>query len=246
LSCSAHTTLSPIYSALDNPIWHALDSEHALLAEGNEEARRYPPNVMRLAALRKPSPLAYESLAKLIGAGGLTGLLLESPPAPPTGWTLVESFPLTQMILTRPDRVAPSSAVVRLDGKPALKGLVLPGPFFPQTQSLGLLFGILEAGRLLTVVAERLRFSGFSELRVLSAEPDFVERGHSVIALSALAHEVVKRGETPVLHVESANIAAMKVYERLGFRARRTLHLAVLRSRPRHLCPSPSRFAPGQ
>jgi ribosomal protein S18 acetylase RimI-like enzyme len=235
LSCSADTVLAPTHSALDNPIWHALGSGHALLAHGNSEARRYPPAVIRLAALREPSPAAYESLARLVGAGGLTGLILEAPPAPPIGWTLVESFPVMQMILTRPHRLAPSPAVVRLDGGAAFASISHPGHFFPQTAGLGTVLGIIEADRLVAVAAERLRLTGFSELRVVSVEQDdYDERGLSATLLSALAFEIVERGETPVLHVESANNAAIKLYERLGFRARRTLHQAVLRSRPRH------------
>lgn len=37
------------------------------------------------------------------------------------------------------------------------------------------------------------------------------------------------RGETPFLHVSSANEPAVELYERLGFRSRVTLYYVVLR-----------------
>jgi predicted GNAT family acetyltransferase len=39
----------------------------------------------------------------------------------------------------------------------------------------------------------------------------------------------VDRGETPFLHVRYRNVNAIALYERMGFRIRRKLNLAVLR-----------------
>jgi len=42
--------------------------------------------------------------------------------------------------------------------------------------------------------------------------------------------EAFERGEVPFLHVSSLNISAIKLYEKLGFELRKTLH--VLRRQP--------------
>jgi hypothetical protein len=40
---------------LDNPIWHSLSKLHAHFAEGDDLAKRYPPEVTRLAAMGEPT-----------------------------------------------------------------------------------------------------------------------------------------------------------------------------------------------
>lgn len=41
---------------LDRPIWSALETAHASLAEGNALARRYPPSIVPFAASADNSP----------------------------------------------------------------------------------------------------------------------------------------------------------------------------------------------
>ncbi len=49
--------------------------------------------------------------------------------------------------------------------------------------------------------------------------------------LSALTSRIKLRGETPFLHVRTENIAAVRLYEKLGFKVRAQLHLAVIKYR---------------
>ena len=50
---------------LDRPIWSALETAHASLAEGNALARRYPPSIVPFAASADNSPESLEALARL-------------------------------------------------------------------------------------------------------------------------------------------------------------------------------------
>src|SRR5208283_2496955 len=55
---------------LDNPIWNSLSTLHAHFAEGDELAKRYPPEVTLLAAMGEPTIEAYGSLAKTLQRAG--------------------------------------------------------------------------------------------------------------------------------------------------------------------------------
>jgi predicted GNAT family acetyltransferase len=59
--------------------------------------------------------------------------------------------------------------------------------------------------------------------------PTHTGRGYARILMTELMRRIVGRGETPFLHVREGNVHAIQLYERMGFRKRVTLHLAVLR-----------------
>jgi predicted GNAT family acetyltransferase len=48
--------------------------------------------------------------------------------------------------------------------------------------------------------------------------------------ISTVMDEIRQRGKTPFLHSYADNYSALRVYESLGFRQRRTFELAVLRN----------------
>ncbi len=51
---------------LDRPIWSALETAHADLAEGNEKARRYPPSIVPFAASADDAPESLDALEELL------------------------------------------------------------------------------------------------------------------------------------------------------------------------------------
>src|SRR2546425_1738935 len=73
---------------LDNPVWNALSTSHASIAEGNELAKRYPTDVSPLAAVHDQTARSYQSLAQLLGPGGTTELALVAVPEVPVGWSI--------------------------------------------------------------------------------------------------------------------------------------------------------------
>ena len=99
---------------LDNPIWQALTTSQAQFAETFGLARRFPPDIGPLAAFSEPSAAAYDSLAGLTGRGEVVGLVLEERADPPSGWSVVESSPLFQMIHEDGRLSAPPSELIEL------------------------------------------------------------------------------------------------------------------------------------
>ncbi len=111
----------------------------------------------------------------------------------------------------------------------ALTKLTEPGPFLPRTIKLGAYLGVHDAGSLVAMAGERLHLTGFTEISAVCTHPQYRGRGYGNALLSALISRIIKRGETPILHVRTQNVAALRLYEKLGFTVRAQLHLAVIK-----------------
>src|SRR5262245_19224129 len=83
---------------LDRWMWNALSSCHVSFAEGDEFAKRYPPAVTALAAVRDFSPESLRSLARLISPGEMGIFFLDEPPSLSPEWRVLREVPLAQMI----------------------------------------------------------------------------------------------------------------------------------------------------
>lgn len=218
---------------LDNPIWHALSTAHMRFAEGDDRAKRYPPDVTPLAAIRDQSPASYDSLARLLPQGGMAGLFLSSPALLPAGWTVVHDGRLHQMILNNPVRVEESSyedlSSSNIQEMLALTELTNPGPFGKRTAEMGSYIGIRHSGQLIAMAGERLHLSGYTEISAVCTHPGHRGRGYASSLVSTLVRSIIAGNEIPFLHVASDNKSAASVYEKLGFRTRRILHLAIVK-----------------
>ncbi len=73
---------------LDNPIWYALTTEQASLAQGDNLAKRFPTDVAPFAAMGGQSKAEYQELEEIL-AGDAAALFLDTPPALPSDWTMV-------------------------------------------------------------------------------------------------------------------------------------------------------------
>jgi predicted GNAT family acetyltransferase len=226
--------------ALDNPIWNSLTTLHARFAEGSALAKRFPPDVTTLAAMREPTVDAYNSLAQVLKGSG-AALFLDQPPVIPPGWTTLHASQIAQMICEKPQGsagpesqapVAQTLTFADTDEMVALAELTKPGPFGKRTRELGHYLGIRESNCLAAMAGERLHLSGCTEISAVCTHPDFQGRGYAGRLMSILMREIAQRGEIPILHVRRENAGAIHLYEKLGFRTRRLIHFIVLRPTP--------------
>ena len=227
-------------SILDNPIWNALNTEQREVAEGDALARRFPADIGPLSGLIAPSVAAYEDLRGLVEVGGTCALFLESEPEIGPGWSLERGGVLSQMIWSEEAKVAsvrlPQVAELRrltLSDVPAMVALAKltePGPFGVRTHELGEFFGMFESGRLMAMAGQRLHLPGFREVSAVCTHPDARGRGYARALMLEVMARIRDEDETPFLHSFAHNAPAIRVYEDLGFRLRRNLHLAVLRA----------------
>jgi ribosomal protein S18 acetylase RimI-like enzyme len=223
-------------AVLDRPIWTALTTVHAGLAEGDGLARRYPEAIGPLAAVREQTDRAYQSLAPLL-CGGYGVMFLAEPPRLPAGWRIEREYALKQMVATVAIPVPGDFPIEQLSERDvpemvALAELTEPGPFRERTIELGGYVGIRESGRLAAMAGQRTALTGsghgFREISAVCTHPDFRGRGYAGALVARVVEEIVGRGETPFLGVREDNVGAFRVYERLGFEVRTTLRVVVV------------------
>jgi ribosomal protein S18 acetylase RimI-like enzyme len=221
---------------LDNPVWHALTGPHQHLAERHGDAIRYEVEVAPFAALPdEPDDAAWAALRELIGSGGYA-VLFRDRVDPPEGWEAVVRFPALQM-------VAPPSlgavgderpgAIENLSSRDVADMLALvertqPGPFFERTIDLGGYVGVRHEGRLVAMAGERFRLAGHTEISAVCTDDDQRGRGLARALVRHVAGAIRGRADGPFLHVLISNVAAIRVYEALGFTVRREMDAVVV------------------
>jgi ribosomal protein S18 acetylase RimI-like enzyme len=230
-----HASNAQDFALLDHPIWHSLTTTHAHLALGTSLARRYPPEIGPLAALREPTPEAYAELAALTPAGDVVVLFLDEKPTTPIGWELVRDGRLVQMLCpVAPDVPATDHPLIPLSPfdfpeMVDLAKLTEPGPFRALTAELGSFLGIRVDGRLAAMAGERLAPTGFTEVSAVCTHPEFRGRGYAQALVAESTRNIHATGRMPFLTSFEHNASAVRVYQRLGFSIRRSFELAVLR-----------------
>src|SRR3954469_10454302 len=219
---------------LDPVIWNALTGPQSGFAEVAGSARRFPPAVTALGALARPDEQGFASLARLQRPGETTALFLDEQPALLAGWKMVHTTSLAQMVHEGTSAIAPKNGFITLGPGDAAEMLALaqltqPGPFGMRTGELGDFIGVRDAnGRLIAMTGVRLHVPGFTEISAVCTHPDHLGKGYAGSLMIEMMSRIRRRGETAILHVRSNNTRAIQLYERLGFKLRRTFHLCVV------------------
>lgn len=222
-------------AVLDALVWHALDSTHRHLAEGDGLARRYQTDVAGFVAIADRTPQAWDDLAELVGPDEIV-MLSGNGFQPPDHWTREGGGYGYQMILpTLGPAPSVDASIVRLVPRdvPAMLALVeltQPGPFRQRTIELGNYFGVFAGGELIAMAGERLQTPEFTEVSAVCTHPTARGRGIAAALTHHVATGIVERGQTPILHVAEHNHNAKRVYERLGFVERRKLEFVAART----------------
>ena len=219
---------------LDNPAWYALRGPQSAVALGDDVARRFRPDIDPIAALPDEVPAAsWEALTGLMDVDGPL-LLLRAPIDVPEPWSVRFLMGALQMIATQP-LPHPSGLTFR-DLTPeddeemlALAQATQPGPFALHTRELGDYVGVHEDGRLVAMAGVRMHLPGYREISAVCTDPEFRGRGLAAALTAEIAARIQSSGETPFLHVREDNAGAIRVYERMGFKTRRTLSAIMVR-----------------
>ncbi len=109
----------------------------------------------------------------------------------------------------------------------ALALLTQPGPFEAETWRMGRFFGVRRAGRLAAMAGQRMHPPGFVELSGVCTHPDFRGEGLATRLTNHVTRAILDTGETPFLHAWADNTGAIALYEKLGYRLRCEMNVAV-------------------
>jgi predicted GNAT family acetyltransferase len=221
-------------SGLDRPVWASLSHQpHWSLGDGR--ARRFKPDINRFAATPDESTSSLCALASLVAPGDDVVYLAQVPPVVvPPGLECVKQAPGVQMVAARLLEVDPDAQLLNdADAGDMLQLATLtePGPFLARTHTMGRFVGIRMDGRLAAMAGERMRFPGHVEVSGVCTHPDFRGRGLARRLSAAVTAEIQRRGDQPFLHAWATNAAAIALYESLGYVARASVNIAVLKRR---------------
>lgn len=218
---------------LDRPVWSALTSRQAGLAQGDGRALRFVADHNVFAASADATLESLAALSALIPAGGVVWTVEAAEMPQPPATTLVKEALCCQMLCPALRGKAAGFAVEELGDADAAEMLALatltePGPFFAQTHRLGGFVGVKQDGRLVAMAGERMKPDGFTEVSGVCTHPDFRGRGYAAGLMRVVIDRILARGEMPFLHVYATNAGAIALYETLGFAVRTNVGVRVL------------------
>jgi len=213
-------------AGLDAPVLAALIGRQQHFARTLGGASVFEADVAPFAAVADPSRAAdWRDLAVLLGPGALAVLVGQAPA--PDDWHREFAIRGRQMVASAAAaRADPEAVVLSGHDVPEMLDLVArtkPGPFGIRTIELGTYLGVRVGGRLVAMAGERLSPPGAREISAVCTHPDFRGRGLAARLVSSLVAGIVARGESPILHVVEDNVAAIGLYETLGFETRRSI-----------------------
>lgn len=217
---------------LDRPMWNALGGPQAALNVGAGTLRRVDPAYGPFAGA---APGHEADLAALVADGGEVWLVEPHEITPPPGTRLIRSAPLLQMIADGPAPAAADDAEIVPLGEadvPEMTALALatePGPWGPSTWRYGQFFGLRLDGKLAAMAGERMRpAAGLAEVSGVCTWPEYRGQGLAARLIRRVMAGQRARGDVSFLHSYAGNASAIRLYESLGFRARRAMVATIL------------------
>jgi ribosomal protein S18 acetylase RimI-like enzyme len=218
---------------LDNPIWNALGSHHQHLGFSVGSARKYKNSVSPFAGLERYDQRGFADLRMIVAPYETVALFSSSRIEVPKSWRTVMDREIVQMVLDSPCVVpadAPpmrSLSVADLPEVLSLTARTAPGPFLRGTMDMGHYLGIHHFGELVAMAGERFSLPSFTEVSAVCTASAHRGKGYAGSLVSTVAATIQSNGRIPFLHVKGEN-RAQGLYESLGFKVRRLIHLAVV------------------
>lgn len=218
-------SVSAALHPLDTPIWSALTSLHAELAQRAGAACRYPREIAPFLGLPPGEPARAEDLEALVSPEDQV-FLLGTVPEAPAGWTLDFLGQLLQMhcvkapVLERSLPITPLTDIRQKRDVRDLTALVYPHYFRSETMRLGRYFGYYENGLLAAMIGERMGTREHREVSAVCTHPQFTGRGFARHLFAWLTLDLLAQGQQPFLHVAAQNKRAIDLYAQNGYEVR--------------------------
>jgi predicted GNAT family acetyltransferase len=211
---------------LDNPVWHSLNETHAKFALAYNDLKCYQPEYCPFGGYNHYPPAINEidEYANLAGGFYIVG---EKPGFSPT-LTLKKELICLQMIIDRRIDEEIREPIIQLNDVYEkelfdLVNLVQPGYFKSKTSKLGAYYGIFKNGMLVSVTGERMKMNDFTEVSAVVTHPGHTGKGYAKQLITYTVNKIFDENNIPFLHVAESNTAAIELYHKLAFVARRKI-----------------------
>ncbi len=225
---------------LDNPIWNALITGNAALAEGDDDVKLFPADVAPFVGLRVINPDNVARLYERVAADRVVAIVSPAPIEIHAEWKVVFPVEALQMVYAPPPS-APQPAknnpgLVPLEEKHipsmlALTALTNPGPFYERTILFGSYTGIFDGNQLVAMAGFRMHPGDFIEVSAVCTRPDHLGRGYARTLIMHLVGVIRQKNCTPFLHVRADNTRAIEVYKQLGFTTRNEMSINFIKKK---------------
>ena len=221
---------------LANIMWRALTGSQAGLGEGTERIRRYRRGFPPLVGFDDVARPDFAALAPFCDPGERFYCGYWRGPEP-AGWTIEVDASMCAMLwngVVPVEDDAPGITSLRAEHVPqmvALAALTRPGPYPDRPFDMGEWFGVLDGERLVAMAGERMQDGMLREVSGICTLPEYQGRGYARRLTERVVRLQLARGQTPFLHVASANTRARTLYERAGFVVEREVPMRVIARR---------------
>ena len=218
---------------LDDPVRSSLRGAHARFAVWSGRVARYDREVAGF--LGHPPRLDTRDWADVATlAGPAAEVSLRGAYVPPPGWEVIDRIGSVQLDGSAFHGEAyPPAVPLSARDVPRMLDLVArtaPGPFRPRTIEMGTYLGVFDRGARVAMAGERMHPIGWTEISAVCTDPAHRNRGLATALVGAVADGIRRRGETPFLHARADNVAAIRLYEALGFVLRQRSVLTIVRT----------------
>lgn len=223
---------------LDNPVWNALESGNANLANGNNYAKYLDSDVSPFVALRDFDATCFENLYELLPHRDINILACTQPIDMPPHWEVVAMAHGYQMVYTRrPDELQRSYlpladlSALHVNNMMALTDLTNPGPFAQRTLAFGHYQGVWHNNQLVAMAGQRMQPYNYAEISAVCTHPEYAGKGYARELITSQIIRMQAANLTPFLHVRNNNERAVKLYKQLGFEFRTDIYFHVFKKR---------------
>ncbi len=220
---------------LDNPIYHSLISNHNQFAIGDSNALFYRREMASFAAFKDFSEDNFNWLYRNHPDDGVFILFSISEIEIPIPWNLIAEIDMCQFVFEGVNLIKNENKLdiqnlnnTHVEEIKALIALTKPGPFENKTLDFGNYIAFFEDNKLAAMNGQRFNPYQFREVSAVCTHPDFLGKGYAYELIVKQVNQILKQQEIPFLHVRADNAAAIKLYEKVGFRIRTGMKAYVI------------------